>query len=121
MARNPGGSTKAAPGGVKDSGKTVQASPPPKPSGMKVNQFQEASRDARQRSGRILRRADKRLQYLQKQPQAQMAADDGGRKNLKGRASTKRAIAYTNSNGLRPERFNQFGNANFRAPATRLY
>ena len=88
---------------------------------MKVNQFQEASRDAQQRSGRILRRADQRLTYLRSQPQAQMAADDGGRKNLKGRASTKRAIAYTNSSGLRPERFTEFGKANFRAPATRLY
>ena len=107
--------------GGSQSGATAVAQPP-KPSGMKVNQFQEASRDAQQRKGRAVQRRAKRWSGLQTQPQREMASDDGGRRNIKGLAKIQRADALDRGT-VRPERLNRSGGQKpgFRAPATRLY
>lgn len=98
------------------------SSAPPKPSAMKVNLFQQASRDAQQRVGRMVQRRAKRVVTLEAQPQRQMAGDDGGRKNIKGRAKLQRADAL--GRGIvRPEQLRRPGGQKpgYRAPATRLY
>lgn len=96
---------------------------------MKVNLFQQASREARSRNSRAAQRTAKRLAVLERQPQRYMAGDDGGRQNIKGRAKGATANAFR-SGRLNPERMarqsGQFQLASgqrlgYRAPATRLY
>ena len=75
------------------SGGTI-SSAPPKPSGMKVNQFQEASRDARARNNQAAMRTGKRMALLEREPQRNLTAAAGGRKNIKGRATSAIANGY---------------------------
>lgn len=121
---NPGGRR-----GGKSTAPAGAAVQPPKPSGMKVNQFQQASREARARNNRASDRTAKRMAELERQPQRYMAGDDGGRQNIKGRVKGRVANAYR-AGRLDPERMaRQSGRVQLtsgrrlgnRAPATRLY
>ena len=105
------------------------SSAPPKPSAMTVNLFQQASREARARNNQAAMRTGKRMAVLERQPQRDMAGDDGGRQNIKGRGRGAIANAYR-AGRLNPERMaRQSGRfqlasgrrAGYRAPSTRLY
>lgn len=92
---------------------------------MKVNLFQQASREARQRSSNSVARAQSRIRNLERQPQAQMAGDDGGRKNIVGRQRSAWGIRYR-TGGLDPTALDGVATARrrargYRAPSTRLF
>jgi hypothetical protein len=114
-----GGSGRAAGGSV---------SAPPKPSGMKVNLFQQASREAQQRNGRAVLRTARRRAELNRQPERLMGPATGGRKNIKGRGRTTRADAYRRGildPGVMARQSGPFElvsgrRLGFRAPRTRL-
>ena len=95
------------------------SSQPPKPSMLKVSMFQQASREARQKISDGVFKNQERLRRLERAPESKFAADDGGRKNLKGQASAKWALAIRRGQ-LQPGVFFKKG-AGYRAPATRLY
>jgi hypothetical protein len=88
---------------------------------MKVNMFQQASREARSKVATGIFMNQERLRRLQKQPQAQMAGDDGGRKNIKGTTAQSRAMAFRRGSATQEMFAPSRPKAGYRAPATRLY
>jgi hypothetical protein len=98
---------------------------------MMVNRFQEATRDAQQRVGRAALRTTRRLRQLEAQPQRNMASDDGGRKNIKGRARSAIANSYRAGKAVLRDQNGPWRNdadmrlrkakPGYRAPVTRLY
>lgn len=113
---NPGGKR-----GGKSTAPAGAAVQPPKPSGMKVNLFQQASREARYRISSGIGLNQDRLRRLQRQPEAQMASDDGGRKNIKGTTAQTRAMAFRRGSATQEMFAPNRPKAGYRAPATRLY
>ena len=115
------------------------SSAPPKPSAMKVNLFQQASRDAQQRAGRM----DQRIQSRGNQVRAAsaMAGVANAKRRLSGKARLAYKKAYAGQGTVAFARDQRSGRVNsdrmayareariaqgptsgqYRAPATRLY
>ncbi len=83
--------------------------------------FEQASREARSKVATGIFMNQERLRRLQKQPQAQMAGDDGGRRNIKGTTAQTRAMAFRRGSATQEMFAPRRPKAGYRAPATRLY
>lgn len=95
------------------------SSAPPKPSGMKVNLFQQASRDARSQNTRAFARTSRQEDASARTVNKRLTggAGSGVRRAEKSLQTAQKANAYRIGLG---SRLNE-GKKGYRAPATRLY